>query len=69
MSYGFIQFKGTDLCMDINCSCGVVSHVDGDFGYNVQCPACGTAYQCNPHISLVALDSVPDSCLLKGELE
>lgn len=41
----FIQWKGTDLCMDLRCPCGCQSHVDAEFAHYVQCPACGTVYQ------------------------
>lgn len=41
---GFIQYKGTDLCMDLNCICGEQSHVDGDFVSLLQCPHCDRIY-------------------------
>lgn len=25
---GFIQWKGTDVCMDVYCKCGYHSHID-----------------------------------------
>jgi hypothetical protein len=32
-SHGWIQWKGTDVCMDIHCECGTLSHIDGEFAY------------------------------------
>jgi hypothetical protein len=41
----FIQWKGTDLCMDFWCQCGASCHFDGDFAYAVQCPHCRAIYE------------------------
>lgn len=41
----FIQWKGTDVCLDFYCPCGVHGHLDGDFAYHVMCPACGQVYE------------------------
>lgn len=41
----FIQWKGTDVCMDFNCPCGTHGHYDGDFAYNLRCPGCGSTYE------------------------
>jgi hypothetical protein len=38
--HAFIQWKGTDVCLDFYCPCGQQSHYDGDFAYAVQCPVC-----------------------------
>jgi hypothetical protein len=53
--YGWIQWKGTNVCMDVHCNCGFQGHIDADFAYNVGCPECGTVYMCNGHIELVEL--------------
>lgn len=47
-----IQRKGTDVCMDIYCSCGQQSHFDGMFAYAVKCPACGAVYDLPAGFSL-----------------
>ena len=31
----FIQWKGTDVCMDFHCKCGAHLHIDGMFVYKV----------------------------------
>lgn len=41
----FIQWKGTDVCMDFHCDCGESYHVHGDFVYVLECPACGAKYE------------------------
>lgn len=41
----FVQYKGTDICMDFHCECGAHCHFDGYFAYSVKCPHCGTVYQ------------------------
>lgn len=67
-SRAFIQWKGTDVCMDIFCSCGTSSHLDGFFAYYVQCPKCGQIYE-NPHtVSLlpIAEHELPENaCMVK----
>jgi len=50
--FGFIQYKGTDICMDLNCECGELSHIDGDFVYAIQCPYCDKKYDLNCFIKL-----------------
>jgi len=57
--HGWIQWKGTDVCMDIHCECGKISHIDGDFVYYVKCPYCGTIYHCNGHIELIPIKEEP----------
>lgn len=64
--HGWIQWKGTDVCMDLHCECGDLSHVDGSFCYHVKCPNCGAVYFCNGHIELIKLEKEPDSCVLEG---
>lgn len=41
----FIQWKGTDVCMDFRCTCGGSFHFDGFFAYAVQCGDCGTIWE------------------------
>lgn len=40
----YIQWKGTDVCLDFSCECGTSSHFDGDFAYQLRCPTCATVY-------------------------
>ncbi len=64
--HGWIQWKGTDVCMDIHCECGCLSHIDADFLYHVKCPECKQVYFCNGHIELIKLSVEPDTCVHEG---
>ena len=66
--HGWIQWKGTDVCMDIHCKCGYMSHVDDLFAYHVKCPNCGTVYLCNGHIQLIEIEEEPGHCIVFPEL-
>jgi len=57
----WIQWKGTDVCMDFNCACGKSSHVDADFAYNIKCPYCGRFYSCSGHIEIIELEEAPEN--------
>lgn len=50
--YGWIQFKGSTLCIDISCECGEGYHYDGSFCYFIRCPNCKKVFALNGHISL-----------------
>lgn len=41
----FLQWKGTSVCLDFYCECGMHGHFDGDFAYALRCPACGAVYE------------------------
>lgn len=60
----WIQWKGTDVCMDFHCKCGEHNHIDADFVYSVKCPNCGTCYMCNGHIELIELQEEPENVKL-----
>lgn len=49
----FIQYKGTDICMDLYCPvCGEHSHVDGYGAYAVQCPYCDALWEMPQNVFL-----------------
>lgn len=52
---GWIQWKGTSVCMDVHCACGELTHIDGDFTYLIQCGKCKRVYWPNAYIKLVEL--------------
>ena len=64
---GWIQWKGTQVCMDVQCKCGELTHVDADFCYNVKCGSCGRVFFCNGHIELIELRQEPTSCVVISE--
>src|SRR5688572_30638924 len=43
--HAFVQWKGTDVCMDFRCECGANCHFDGGFAYTVKCPHCETVWE------------------------
>lgn len=51
--HGWIQWKGTEVCVDIHCSCGCHSHLDADFAYYVKCPSCKKIWALSPNIPLL----------------
>lgn len=54
-SYGWLQWKGTNVCMDFHCKkCGYMNHIDDDFVYFVKC-TCGTVYAMDGHVRAVEL--------------
>lgn len=55
-----IQWKGTDVCMDVHCECGHHSHIDCAFSYFVRCPMCNAVYECNPRIQLIRRPEMDD---------
>lgn len=61
--HGWIQWKGTDVCMDIYCECSEHFHIDDTFAYHVQCPICKRVYFCNGHIELIKLEEMPEACV------
>lgn len=65
--HGWIQWKGTNGCVDIHCKCGYLSHVDAEFMYYVKCPKCQTVYFCNGHIELIELEQEPEFGAVIGE--
>jgi hypothetical protein len=58
--FGWIQWKGTRVCMDIHCDCGEMTHFDGEFCYHVKCAICGRIYECDGHIALHHLAFEPE---------
>ena len=53
--HGWIQWKGTEVCMDIHCACGEHSHVDAEFAYYVKCPKCGQIWAMGSNVRMMAV--------------
>jgi hypothetical protein len=51
--HGWIQWKGTDVCIDLHCKCGTHGHIDGSFMYQVRCEDCGQHYAVGQNVVLV----------------
>lgn len=54
-AHGWIQWKGTDVCVDLHCICGFHGHIDADFFYNYKCRECGRKYAVGQNIKLIPL--------------
>lgn len=54
--HGWIQWKGTDVCIDLHCKCGFHGHFDGDFLYYWRCPKCNRVYATGQNIKLIELN-------------
>ncbi len=65
--HGWIQWKGTNVCMDIHCKCGYHGHIDVDFAYHVKCHKCGTVYMCSGFVEFIELKEEPDNCVVLTE--
>lgn len=48
--YAFIQWKGTDACVDFHCECGAHHHIDDMFLYAIKCHICGTIWEMPHHL-------------------
>jgi hypothetical protein len=57
--HGRLQWKGSDVCMDVHCVCGELAHFDGDYTFFIQCPTCGRIYYCNSHIEFIEIEKEP----------
>ena len=55
--YGWVQWKGTRVCMDLHCRCGAHGHIDAQFAYFVKCLVCGRVYAVGQNILLYELSS------------
>lgn len=49
----FIQWKGTDACLDFHCLCGKDGHYDGLFAYGLRCSHCKRVYTLPDTLTLV----------------
>lgn len=61
----FIQWKGTDVCLDFHCPCQPVeaafsSHFDGYGAYYVRCTECGAVYELGTQVLARRVDSLAD---------
>lgn len=52
----FIQWKGTDVCMDFWCDCGTNNHYDGYFAYQIRCAGCNAVFELGHSVSVKLVD-------------
>lgn len=53
---GFVQWKGTDVCLDFTCLCNTGLHFDGDFAYAIRCWNCQRIWELPAYIPLKLVD-------------
>lgn len=53
--HGWIQWKGTRVCLDVHCSCGKMSHVDAEFAYTIRCGYCGKLWAVCANVRLIEM--------------
>lgn len=53
---GWIQWKGTDVCMDVHCRCGAHGHLDASFTYFYRCVACGVTFAIGQTVRLYPME-------------
>ena len=51
----WLQWKGTNACMDVWCTCGDHAHVDADYAYFYECSKCGAKFLVSGYVALVPL--------------
>lgn len=54
-AHGWLQWKGTDVCMDFHCKCGHQTHLDCDFTYYIECGKCHRVYWPNAYVWMTEL--------------
>jgi len=60
---GRIQWKGTQVCIDITCGCGHHMHFDEEFLYSIQCRECKRYWALNQTVELIEVEEKPDGGL------
>jgi len=63
-----IQWKGTDICADFTCECGIFFHFDGYFCYAIECPDCRKVFKLSTTVVNMEVDSnTYDGIVIKKE--
>lgn len=67
--FGWIQWKGTNVCMDIHCpNCGL-GHIDAEFAYYIRC-SCGQIYAVSGFVKLIPVgEEYADGALSLKDVE
>jgi uncharacterized protein (DUF983 family) len=62
----YIQWKGTDLCMDFWCpECGEHSHFDGFWAHHIECSVCKAIFKMPTDVPVERVPSEPrPDCVL-----
>lgn len=60
----FLQWKGTDVCLDFHCECGWGGHFDGFFAYVIRCGGCERLWQMPTTVPLRPDRRDGESCIV-----
>lgn len=52
----WIQWSGSNVCVDFYCSCGAMPHIDAKFRDYLRCIECNAFYYVNPHVEIIPLN-------------
>lgn len=61
VSHTFVQWKGTDVCLDFYCECGYQSHYDGFGAYKVKCPQCSEVWSLPTILPVMRASDIPEN--------
>lgn len=64
--HAWIQWKGTNVCMDVRCRCGAHGHVDAEFAYFYKCQGCGVTFCVGQTIRLYPIAEGSESIATPG---
>lgn len=63
----YIQWKGTQACIDLYCSCGLHGHVHTEYSWFYEC-ACGKKYALGETVKLIELNEEQIKCVESNRL-
>ena len=64
--HGWVQWKGTEACVDLHCACGAHGHFDGMFMYRVRCKDCGRRYVVGQVVKLIEVTPENEGLAMGG---
>ena len=67
LPHGWIQWKGTRVCMDCYCVCGESFHIDNNFTYAIKCKKCNRMYMVNGHVEFIEIKECSHNCISEGD--
>jgi len=54
----FVQWKGTNVCLDFTCECGAEGHFDGFFCHALRCPRCERVWKMPSTFDLTLVEDI-----------
>ena len=65
--FGRIYKDLSEVCFDIHCKCGIVSHYDGKYLNVIQCYHCETQYYVGAYIELLEIEEYKGIIAIAGK--